>query len=64
MAKEATTPCRQPVMRGALEAGCRNWRPIIPPAIDSAPDNPSSATDPLATPAAAGEASAPSGDRH
>ncbi|WP_428827468.1 hypothetical protein ACLIKD_05350 [Azonexus sp. IMCC34842] len=64
MTKEETTPRRQPVMRGAQEAGCCCWRPIIPPAVDTAPENPSSATDPLATPAAAGEMPTPSGDRH
>ena len=64
MEKKETTPHRQPVMRDALETGCCCWRPIIPPTIDTAPDNPGSPSDPLATPAAAGETPAPSGDRH
>jgi len=58
MEKEETIPHRQPAMRGALETGCCCWRPIVPPAIDSAPENPGAGAAPLGSPVVADDAPA------
>lgn len=46
-------PGRKPVIRGAMEAGCAAWAPIIRPQADSSLAKVSRPADPAGTPDAA-----------